>query len=108
MKRIHIALGVSNIEPSVLGYSFRLTQQPNVVIPNEYALWRTRILNFSIRKVFQEESGMLRHLGWESSDTAHGSTDLDGHGILWEPFTAAQQDKAMRQTWPNLPNDPEP
>jgi len=63
---------------------------------------------FSLRKVFQEESGMLRHLGWESSDTAHGSTDIDGHGILWEPFTAAQQDKAMRQTWPNLPNDPEP
>jgi len=63
---------------------------------------------FSLRRVFQEESGTLRYLGWESSDTAHVSTDIDGNGILCEQFTAAQQDKAIRQTWLNLPNDPEP
>ena len=108
MKRFHIAIGVSNIEQSVLDYSLRLAQQPNVVIPKEYALWRTPTLNFSIRKVSQEESGSLRHLGWESSDSAHFSTDIDGNGLLWEQITADQQDEEIRQTWPKRPNDTRP
>lgn len=41
-----MAIDVSNIEQSVSVYSLRLAQQPNVVIPNEYVLWRTPTLNF--------------------------------------------------------------
>ena len=39
MKRFHLALGVSSVEESVVDYSARLDQQPDIVIPNEYALW---------------------------------------------------------------------
>ena len=39
MKKIHIAIGVSDIARSVAGYSKRLGCQPAVVVPNEYALW---------------------------------------------------------------------
>lgn len=84
MKRFHLSLNVSSIEESVLDYSGRLDQQPDVVIPNEYALWRTFTLNFSIRKVSQEESGTLRHLGWESPDTTEFSTHIDVNHIPWE------------------------
>jgi len=40
MKHFHLALGVFDIDESVIDYSTRLEQQPDVTIPNEYALWR--------------------------------------------------------------------
>lgn len=86
----------------------RLAQHPDIVISNEYALWRTPTLNFSIRTVSQEESGRLRHQGWESPDTAQFTTDRDVNGILWEQFTTPQQDEEIRQTWPPLPDDQKP
>lgn len=45
MKRIHVALGVSDIEASVIEYTARLGHAPVVVVPNEYALWRTAEVN---------------------------------------------------------------
>jgi len=104
MKRFHLALGVFNIEESVIEYSTRLEQQPDVTIPNEYALWRIATLNFSIRKVNQEESGRLRHLGWESSDATEFTTVIDVNHIPWEHFTAAHQDEEIRRTWPLISN----
>ncbi len=38
MKRFHIALGVSDVEASARDYSQRLGCQPDLLIPNEYAL----------------------------------------------------------------------
>ena len=106
MKRFHLALGVSSVEESVVDYSARLDQQPDIVIPNEYALWRTPTLNFSIRKVSQEDSGKLRHLGWESPDTAEFSTAIDVNHIPWERFTTDQQEEEIRRIWPNTHNYP--
>ena len=57
MKKLHIALSVSDIEQSVLDYSSRLSQEPDLVIPGEYALWRTDTLNISIRRVADEKPG---------------------------------------------------
>ena len=101
MKRFHLALGVSNIEESVRDYSTRLDQQPDILIPNEYALWRTATLNFSIRKVPQDEGGTLRHLGWETPHAEEFSTDLDVNQIPWEQFTTDQQEEEIRRTWPH-------
>jgi hypothetical protein len=108
MKRFHLALGVVNIEPSVLDYSQRLGQDPNVVIPHEYALWRTDTLNLSIRKVSAEESRKLRHLGWETPDAIEFSTEMDSNGILWEHFTAHQQADEINQIWPDFQYLPKP
>ncbi|MEE9232931.1 MAG: hypothetical protein V3U07_05710 [Nitrospirales bacterium] len=108
MKRFHRALGIVNIEPSVLDYSQRLGQDPNVVIPHEYALWRTDTLNLSIRKVSAEESRKLRHLGWETPDTKEFSTEMDNNGILWEHFTAHQQADEINQIWPDSQYHPKP
>ena len=108
MKRFHLALVVVNIEQSVLDYSQRLGQDPNVVIPHEYALWRTDTGNLSIRKVSAEESRKLRHLGWETPDTKEFSTEMDNNGILWEHFTAHQQADEINQIWPDFQYHPKP
>ena len=101
VKRFHIAIGVSDIQQSIKDYSLRLEQQPDVVISKEYALWRTPTLNFSIRKVPQDQCGALRHLGWESPDVTEFSTTTDVNQIPWEHFTTAQQDEEIQRTWPD-------
>ena len=100
MKRIHIALGVADVEASAHDYSQRLGRQPDLVIPGEYALWRTETLNFSIRKVVSAEAGRLRHLGWEDPEATAFSVERDLNGILWERFTADQQADEILQIWP--------
>ncbi len=108
IKRFHIALGVANIEESVKDYSTRLAQSPDIIIPNEYALWRTPTLNFSIRTVSKAERGHLRHLGWELSDATQFLTEIDSNGIPWESFTAAQQDEEIKDTWTDSPEAHKP
>ena len=100
MRKLHIAIGTSNIEASVQDYSARFGQNPKVVIPGEYALWRTDTVNFSIRKVSDHESGKLRHLGWEDSSSMVFATETDVNGILWEHFSPEQQIKEIKETWP--------
>ncbi len=100
MKTVHIALGVLDIEASVRDYSQRLGSRPAVVIPHEYALWRTPAVNLSVRKVPAEEAGRLRHLGWEDPSSAAFSSEPDVNGIVWERFTAGQQAEEVRQAWP--------
>ena len=101
MRRFHIAIGVTDIEKSVADYAERLGAPPVVVVPGEYALWRTEQLNFSIRKVESEEAGKVRHLGWESADAPGFTVDTDCNGIFWENFSAEQQAKEIQEIWPD-------
>jgi uncharacterized protein YunC (DUF1805 family) len=89
MKKFHIAIGVSNVEQSIVDYSLRLEQEPQLVIKGEYALWRTGSLNFSIRKTMNTVGttvGTIRHLGWEDSDVITFTKETDSNGIVWEKF----------------------
>jgi hypothetical protein len=99
MKKFHIAISVSNIEQSILDYSRRLGQQPQIVINGKYALWRTDILNCSIRKT-KEQSGTIRHIGWEDSNVNEFSSDTDVNGIIWEQFSEEEQLKEIASVWP--------
>ena len=101
MKKFHIAIGVADIDASIHDYSRRIGWSPEVVIPNEYALWRTDTLNFSIRRVSRSESGRLRHLGWEDASRTSFVTETDVNGILWEHFSPEQQVEEIESTWPN-------
>jgi len=100
MKRFHIAIGVSDISRSVDDYSQRLGCPPSVVVPDEYALWRTSSLNLSIRRTV-EQPGELRHLGWEDPTAPAFASDRDVNGILWEHFSAEQQSREILETWPH-------
>lgn len=99
MRRFHIAIGVQNIEASVQEYSQRLAAEPELVIPGEYALWRTDSLNFSIRKV-EADIGKVRHLGWEDETASEFSKEPDINGIIWERFAAQHQAQEIQQIWP--------
>ncbi|MDX8385956.1 MAG: hypothetical protein R8M11_05515 [Gallionella sp.] len=99
MKTLHLALSVSDIEQSVVDYSARLGLQPVVVVPGEYALWRTDTLNLSIRKS-SESPGTMRHLGWEDAKAIDFSDEIDCNGITWERFTAEQQADEINEIWP--------
>jgi hypothetical protein len=99
--KIHVALGVTDLERSVLDYSWRLGHPPCVVIPNQYALWRTRQVNFSVR-VVESGASTLGHLGWEDPGASEFTEDVDVNGIRWEHFTEAQQDDAIQKAWPDV------
>ena len=98
MKRFHIAIGVADIAPSIDDYTARLGALPCVVVPGEYALWRTEALNVSIRRT--GGVGTLRHLGWEDPSAPSFSKDTDVNGIIWERFNAEQQEREILDTWP--------
>ncbi|MET0154592.1 MAG: hypothetical protein ABW189_00585 [Rickettsiales bacterium] len=100
MKRIHIAISVTDIEKSVQEYSRRLGVQPDVVIPDEYALWRNEVVNFSVR--VDPSSEKLRHLGWEDDDAASFTKETDCNGIVWERFSAKDQKKEIHAIWPEM------
>lgn len=102
MRKFHIALAVTDIEASVSDYAQRLGCCPDIIIPHEYALWRTEALNLSIRTVSSGEGGTLRHLGWEDPASPTFSAERDVNGILWEHFSPEQQAEEVRQTWPNV------
>ena len=99
MKKFHVAIGVSNIAASIEDYSRRFGRNPSVVVPNEYALWRTDGVNFSIRSV-SEKAGTLRHLGWEDETATQFSHETDVNGIVWELFNEDMQKKEIKDVWP--------
>ena len=70
MKKLHIAISTDNIEESIKDYSVRLGAEPCSFVLNEYALWRTDTLNFSIRQDPECPPGQLRHLGWEDNSAS--------------------------------------
>jgi hypothetical protein len=100
MKRFHIAIGVTDLPCSIDDYTVRLGAPPSVVVPDEYALWRTETLNLSIRRT-GEAAGVLRHLGWEDPSASSFSKETDINGIVWEHFNAQQQDREILDTWPH-------
>jgi hypothetical protein len=100
MRRFHIALSVADIEASVPEYSRRLGCDPQIVVSNEYALWRTGTVNFSIRSVPASQAGALRHLGWEDPDAGAFSTETDVNGLLWERFAPEHQRDEILTIWP--------
>jgi hypothetical protein len=100
MRKFHIAISVSDLQNSITEYSSRLGVDPTLVVPNEYALWRTAFLNFSIRKT-SELSGSIRHLGWEDSAAKCFSQDKDCNGIVWELFSEMDQLNEINSVWPD-------
>lgn len=100
MKRFHISIATHNIAASVADYSARLGQQPDSMLDNEYALWRTDSLNFSVRFDKTVAAGTLRHFGWEDSDTSAFTSDKDVNNILWENFSAEHQADEISALWP--------
>jgi hypothetical protein len=99
LKKIHIAIGVKDIAQSVEDYSKRLNAKPTVVIPNEYALWRTETLNFSIR-LDPKNAGQLRHLGWEDESASSFTKETDVNGIVWERFNQKLQEEEINDLRP--------
>ena len=91
MKRFHISITTDDIAKSVADYSQKLGQQPDSMLDNQYAFWRTDSLNFSIRHDTSLPVGSLRHLGWEDPTAETFSTQKDVNGIVWEHFSAALQ-----------------
>ncbi|MBL1140701.1 MAG: hypothetical protein HND53_01580 [Proteobacteria bacterium] len=100
MKKIHIALSTDKIGETVKDYSKRLACEPCLVIPDQYALWRTEFINMSIRQDDTCKPGQLRHLGWEDSEADVFTSETDVNGILWEKFSAKNQADEIEQTWP--------
>ncbi len=97
--RIHIALGVPDIAVAVTAYTEQLGCAPEVLVPGEYALWRTASLNFSVRRD-AVPAAQLRHLGWEDAQAPRFTAVTDATGLLWERFSAAQQREEIAQLWP--------
>ncbi|MEM8719681.1 MAG: hypothetical protein AAGE84_10290 [Cyanobacteria bacterium P01_G01_bin.39] len=107
MKKFHIAISTNNIAATVQEYSDRLNAQPSLVIPGEYALWRTDTLNISVRHDQSAATGSLRHLGWEDSNALQMSANTDINGIVWEHFSAEQQAKEIEEIWSEVDYQPE-
>lgn len=101
MKKFHIAIAVADINKSVSDYSLKLGCNPEIIIPNEYALWRTETLNFSIRKTI-EIPGTVRHVGWEDSNALCFEKSTDVNGLVWEKFTVEQQVQEIQEAWPDF------
>ncbi|MEI6729659.1 MAG: hypothetical protein WCL30_00220 [Pseudomonadota bacterium] len=97
VNKFHISLEVQDIAKSAEEYSKRLACKPEIIIENEYALWRTDTLNFSIRK--GKLQGKLRHLGFEDASTTNFYEEKDINGITWERFSAEQQRDEIKNLW---------
>lgn len=101
--KLHLAISTHDIEATVEDYSKRVGARPCLHIAGEYALWRTALLNLSVRKTTDTPSGVVRHLGWEVPDTAPNSDvftcETDVNGLVWERFTAQQQADEINDIW---------
>ena len=102
MKRLHIAISTQDIAATVQDYTQRLGAEPVVVVPGDYALWRTDSLNFSVRQDLVCASGTLRHFGWEDDAATTFTTDTDCNGLLWEHFAAHHQATEINEIWPHI------
>jgi catechol 2,3-dioxygenase-like lactoylglutathione lyase family enzyme len=98
LKRFHIALAVADLAASIEDYSVRLGEPPAAVVPGQYAMWRTELLNFSINEQ-QAQAGHLRHIGFEDDETDGYSSSVDVNGLEWESFSAADQDARILRAY---------
>lgn len=99
MKKLHLAISTDKIEETIADYSRRFGISPCVCVQGEYALWRTKTLNVSIRHDATCPPGTLRHLGWEDATAEAFLTEIDVNGIIWERFSAQQQADEINETW---------
>ena len=100
--RFHIALSAADIEAAVNDYRRRLGTEPVVVVSGEYALFRTRELNVSLRRDATVPSGQLRHLGWEDPAAEAFTSERDALGIVWERFSEEGQRVEIEAAWPGV------
>jgi len=100
--KIHFSIASQDITASITDYSKRFGQAPDVVVDNEYALWKTSIMNFSVRYDSALQVGELRHLGWEDADATEFSKETDVNGIIWERFNEQQQNDEIKAVWPHV------
>jgi hypothetical protein len=103
--KVHLAVAVADIEKSVAEYTRLLGSLPVHVVPGEYALWRTEVLNFSIRRV-EGEVGRVRHVGFERDDAMSFQEYRDLNGLVWETFSKEEQAREILATWPDEPYVP--
>lgn len=106
MKKLHIAISTDKIAETVADYTQRLNAAPCLVVPGEYALWRTDNLNLSIRQDTTASPGSLRHLGWEDPSATEFTQDADVNGIVWELFNAHHQAEEINEVWPEAGYQP--
>ena len=106
MKKLHLALSTDNISETVVDYTNRLGAEPCLVIPGEYALWRTEHVNLSIRQDPTRSPGALRHLGWEDPTATEFTVDTDVNGVMWERFHAGHQADEINELWPDARYEP--
>lgn len=99
MKKLHLAIATHDLETCLADYSQRFGTQPEVVVPNQYALWRTDSTNVSVRVDTSVPAGTLRHLGWEDSAATEFTADTDANGIVWERFTYEQQQQEIHEAF---------
>ena len=99
-RKIHIALSVNNLDAVVSDYSQKLGCEPEIIISDEYALWRTNGLNLSVRVDNSVPAGSLRHLGFEDPDAQGFTSSTDPVGIIWERFREEDQKNEIREIWP--------
>lgn len=99
-KRFHLALATRDVAACVSDYSARFGCAPAVVVPGEYALWRTATLNVSVRQDSSCAAGELRHLGWEDPTAEAFTSDTDVNGVVWERFDGALQAAEIERAWP--------
>lgn len=99
--KVHIAISVSDISQSINQYTIFLKKPPVLVVPKEYALWRTKELNLSLRKT-NDTSGKIRHLGFEDDSFSSFDTFTDRDGVLWETFNKVNQKSEIQTIWPNI------
>lgn len=102
-RKLHVALGVRDVDRCIKDYAQRLGCQPEVHVWGEYALFRSKEVNLSLRRA--EVTG-LRHLGWEDPSAASFSSDTDVNGIIWEHFAAEHQLAEIQTLWPADPVKP--
>jgi hypothetical protein len=98
--RFHIALSATDVEAAVADYRIRLGVEPVVTVRGTYALFRTELLNLSIRRDSAVPPGQLRHLGWEDPNASTFSKETDSLGIVWERFDSEAQAKEIEAAWP--------
>lgn len=100
MRRIHIAIAVTNFDAALIDYTARLGAQPVLCAVGRYALWRTELLNFTISCKPGQPAG-VRHLGFEDDHEAEMREEVDTVGIVWEYFSAEAQAAESEKKFPN-------
>jgi hypothetical protein len=98
--KTHIAISVKDIETSIEEYNKFLKCSPVLIVKNEYALWRTKEINLSLRKT-DEHPGVIRHIGFESEKHKGFNSFTDSNGVLWELFDKEAQAKEINDLWDN-------